>query len=110
MKEEELDRMVNKGFVHYRKFQDKLTCPTCNLPDVFDAMLDSYYDEEKEKFIERKHFHDTDNCFRIYHSMMLAVEKDKEGKFLGLKKIDHMIEHGLKKLKRMDKSFTEKQK
>ena len=108
--EKKLDRMVNKGFIQFRKFQDKITCPTCNLPEIFNCMLNSYYDEEKEKFIDRKHEHDTDNCFRIYHSMMLAVEKDKNGKFLGLERIDDMIENGLKKLKRMDKKFTEKQR
>ncbi len=110
MKEEELDRMVNKGYVHYRKFQDKSTCPTCNLPKIFDCMLNSKWDEEKETFVDIKHVHDTDDCFRIYNSMMLATKKDKNGKFLSEERVWDLIENGLDKLKRMDKKFTEKGK
>lgn len=108
--EKKLDRMFNKGYIQFRKFQDKTTCPTCNLPDFFDCMLDSRWDEKNEKFIKVKHEHNNDNCFKTYNSMMLATLKDKQGKYLGEDRIMNLIDSGLEKLKRMDKEFTESSK
>ena len=108
--EKKLDRMYNKGYIQFRKFQDKATCPTCNLPDMFDCMKDSQWDEKHEKFIDVKHVHNNDNCFKFYNSIMLATHKDKKGKYLGEDRIMNLIDRGLEKLKQMDKQFTESSK
>ncbi len=106
-REKKLDRRTNKFFVHFRKFQDELTCPACNIPKEIAIIREAKYDHKKRKFIKKKWVHNADECFRWYSQLIIARAKTKSGKFYPTEYLQDIIERGLNHLKEMNKKYTE---
>ena len=107
--EKELDRQVNVIYVEYRKYQEESTCPFCNLDSILREAFFYQYDENK-KLVKQDLIHDPDNCLRRHATLVLAVHKDSNGKYLPPEALENLIEEGLRKLKAMDRQFTEGKK
>lgn len=96
--EKKLDREYNKIYLEYRKYLDKNTCPWCNLPEILQPIRMG------------NEFHDPDNCFRCYVEMLHACSIDPQtGKMYDPETLRSLVENGLRKLKSLDKKFTENQ-
>lgn len=105
-REKRHDRIMNKLYIHYRKFQSKETCPTCNLKHPLGMMLEVYYDRRKKRIVKRKWVHNEENCYRFFISIVMGI--NRLGKYYSDKEITKIAQYGLRRYKRMDRKFTEK--
>ncbi|GEM_PF-6453059 len=109
-REKKHDRDVNKLYLHYRKFLSKETCPTCNIGQPLKDMLEVSYDRKKKRIIHTKWIHSEEECYRWHLSVIFALRKSrsKTGRIMSEKSIDKILTFSLRKLRRIDRKFTER--
>ncbi len=107
-REKRHDRDVNRLYLQYRKFLSKETCPTCNVTHPLKEMLNVRFDEKKKTIVIVKWVHNEEECYRWYLSVLFALRRGKSGKRMSEKSIDKILKFSLKRLRRIDRKFTEK--
>jgi len=66
--------------------------------------------ERKKRIIHTKWIHSEEECYRWYLSVIFALRKSrsKTGRIISEKSIDKILTFSLRKLRRLDRKFTEK--
>lgn len=107
-REKKHDRDVNRLYLHYRKFLSKETCPTCNVTQPLKDMLEVRYDKKKKRMIHIKWIHSEEKCYRWYLSVVFALRRSKTGRMMSEKSFEKVLKFSLKKLRYIDRKFTER--
>lgn len=107
-REKRHDRIVNRLYIHYRKYQSKETCPTCNLKYPLKMMLEVNFDRRRKRIVKRKWVHNEEKCYRFFISIVMGIQYNRHGKYYSDRQITKIADIGLRRYRRMDRKFTEK--